>query len=86
MTEVLRQDVDAMVDALFAFEQARLMCFYHDARRLDSASMCVGTNGRIDAIARAVEETPRVRSVGGRMQRYVEYGGCTFWAPAEEGA
>lgn len=79
------RDVDALVAAQFAVNEAAARLFYGNLERHEECSYCVGTIQRLMEISDAVQEgvsTGERNADGTPFTKKLVYKGCTFWAPA----
>lgn len=81
---VTQRDVDRVIAAKFALEEAKHQLWYGSPIRLEETSMYLANESQLKAIARAVGISPHIGATdedGNAMSREVTYSGCTFVAP-----
>lgn len=79
------RDVDALVAAQFAVNEAAARLFYGDYERHDECSYCCGTMSRLMHVSDITQQgifTGERNSDGTPYTKYLTYKGCRFWAPA----
>lgn len=84
---VTQRDVDRVIAAKFALEEAKHQLWYGSPIRLEETSMYLANESQLKAIGRAVGVTPQIVATdedGRPTRREVAYNGCTFWATVPE--
>lgn len=79
------RDVDALVAAQFAVNEAAARLFYGNTERQDECSYCCGTMRRLMMVSDATQQgvfTGERNADGTPFTKYLTYKGCRFWAPA----
>lgn len=79
------RDVDALVAAQFAVNEAAAKLFYGNCERHTECQHCVGTVSRLMMLSAATGQgvfTGERNTDGTPYTKYLKYKGCTFWAPA----
>lgn len=79
------RDIDALVAAQFAVNEAAARLFYGNFERHTECAYCVGTVHRLMEVSAATNQgvfTGERNEDGTPFTKYLTYKGCRFWAPA----
>lgn len=82
-----RIDIDRVISAKFAFEEAMNAAFHGSHDRLVYTSIALPTTKELRQVSEAVGVLPTAKSTDDDCRVtmwHVYYGGCSFWCHAED--